>query len=74
MRRVGGGLEQAAADAVVQALGSAAGDVLVFLPGVGEISRVGALLAQEGERGPKGALIVPLHGNLSPQQQDKAIR
>jgi HrpA-like RNA helicase len=48
--------------------------VLVFLPGVGEISRVGGILAQEGERGLRGAVTVPLHGNLSPQQQDKAIR
>jgi ATP-dependent helicase HrpB len=42
--------------------------VLVFLPGAGEIRRVEALL-QGGD-----AVIVPLHGNLTPEQQDRALR
>ena len=43
------------------------GDVLVFLPGAGEIRRVEALL-----RG-VAAEVIPLHGNLPPEQQDRAI-
>ena len=48
------------------------GDVLVFLPGAGEIRRVSeacaALVATHD------LLILPLHGDLSPQEQDRAVR
>ncbi len=47
------------------------GDVLVFLPGAGEIRRAletcGAL-AQEHQ-----LLLVPLHGDLAPAEQDRAV-
>lgn len=48
------------------------GDVLVFLPGAGEIRR-----AAEELDGPARALsldVVPLHGDLPPDAQDRAIR
>lgn len=46
-----------------------AGDLLVFLPGVGEIERTAEALAT----GPLAAEIIPLHGRLSPEAQDRAL-
>ncbi len=48
------------------------GDVLVFLPGVEEIRRSGRLLATLAER--HDLLVLPLHGRLTSQEQDRAIR
>ena len=48
------------------------GDVLVFLPGVGEIRRTLALL--EGEATRRGLDLLPLYGDLPAQQQDAALR
>jgi ATP-dependent helicase HrpB len=48
------------------------GDVLVFLPGAAEIRRAQAacaLLATEAE-----LLVLPLHGELPPAEQDRAVR
>lgn len=48
------------------------GDVLVFLPGAGEIRKAReacAKIASEADM-----LLVPLHGDLSPQEQDAAVR
>ncbi len=48
------------------------GDVLVFLPGAGEIRRAReacAKIATEAD-----LALVPLHGDLSPQEQDTAVR
>ena len=66
-RRAGTKLEPAVAAAVREALDAEAGDVLVFLPGTGEIRRVEGLLRDVD------ADVIPLHGNLSPDQQDRAI-
>ncbi len=44
------------------------GDVLAFLPGMGEIRRAQAAL--DG----CGALVLPLHGDLPPAEQDRALR
>lgn len=55
--------------AVVQALREARGDVLVFLPGAGEIKRVAEHLADENV----SAAIHPLYGDLPFQQQQEAI-
>ncbi len=44
------------------------GDVLAFLPGMGEIRRTHAALAG------CGALVLPLHGDLPPAEQDRALR
>ncbi|MCB0714208.1 MAG: ATP-dependent helicase HrpB [Ignavibacteriae bacterium] len=45
------------------------GDLLVFLPGYGEISRTAERL-----RGLPGVAILPLHGVLSREAQDRAIK
>ncbi len=44
------------------------GDLLVFLPGVGEIQRLGRLLQDV-----QGVDILPLHGELDPDKQDLAL-
>ncbi len=65
----------AAAPAAADALRSEEGDVLCFLPGVGEIRntqrRLQELLPAGAQRSTR---VLPLHGNLSAQQQDQAIR
>ncbi|MBJ6764349.1 ATP-dependent helicase HrpB [Myxococcaceae bacterium JPH2] len=48
------------------------GDVLVFLPGAGEIRRAKETCAEFAER--HGAELLPLHGDLSPAEQDRAVR
>ncbi|HEU5039446.1 MAG TPA: ATP-dependent helicase HrpB, partial [Gemmatimonadales bacterium] len=58
----------AAAAAVRAALTGTAGDLLVFLPGAGDIRRAEELL--DGVE----ADVLPLHGNLPPEAQDRAIR
>jgi ATP-dependent helicase HrpB len=60
-------LEAAVARAVRSALDNERGDILVFLPGAGEIRRVESLL------GDVGAAVIPLHGNLPADHQDRAI-
>lgn len=47
------------------------GDVLVFLPGAREIRRVQRALEPLARRG--GWLVLPLHGDLSPEEQERAI-
>jgi len=47
------------------------GDVLVFLPGAGEIRR--AARAVESLASRLGMLVLPLHGDLSPAEQDRAV-
>lgn len=44
------------------------GDVLVFLPGAAEIRRAARVL----EKRPN-LLVLPLHGDLSPEEQDRAV-
>jgi ATP-dependent helicase HrpB len=46
------------------------GDVLVFLPGAGEIGRIRQLLAEE----PGTVEVLSLHGSLGSDEQDRAIR
>jgi ATP-dependent helicase HrpB len=58
--------------AVARALAEEDGDVLVFLPGAGEIRRVEALLA--GHPAARDVLVAPLYGDLSQEAQDAAIR
>lgn len=69
--RAGTRLEAAVVAAVADALRREPGDVLVFLPGAGEIRRVEALLA---ERDLGDALVAPLYGALPHDAQDRAIR
>ena len=61
-------LPDAMARAVRAALAGHAGDILAFLPGMGEIRRTEAALAG------CGALVLPLHGDLPPGEQDRALR
>lgn len=58
--------------AVEQALADTDGDVLVFLPGVGEISRAQGALANLRSR--LGVEVLPLHGRLDLKEQTRAIR
>ena len=55
---------------VIEALRSS-GDVLVFLPGVGEIRRTERELT--AALGPEGPVILPLHGSLPAVEQDAAL-
>ena len=63
-------VDEAVAGAIWTAWGETEGDILAFLPGVGEISRVQERLAV---RLP-GALVLPLHGQCEPAAQRVAIR
>jgi ATP-dependent helicase HrpB len=47
------------------------GDALVFLPGAYEIRRAAAKCAPLAQA--QGMLIAPLHGDLSPEEQDRAV-
>lgn len=62
-------LAQAAAERARQALAAHAGDVLVFLPGAGEIRR-----AQETLGHIPNTVVHPLYGDLPKAAQDAAIR
>ncbi len=61
-------LADAMARAVRAALLEHRGDILAFLPGMGEIRRTETALVG------CGALVLPLHGDLPPGQQDLALR
>ncbi len=63
-------IEDAMAGAVMQAWREQQGDILAFLPGVGEIERTRERLAERLPDVP----ILPLHGQVQPAQQRAAIR
>ena len=61
------------AAAVTEAIkGGAPGDVLVFLPGAEEIRRSARELDPIARR--SGLLVLPLHGRLPAEEQDRALR
>lgn len=60
-------LELVVREAILQA--RTEGDVLVFLPGMAEIRR-----CQEKLQGMSNLLVLPLHGELSKEEQDRAMR
>ncbi|MEU1205843.1 ATP-dependent helicase HrpB [Nocardia sp. NPDC005825] len=62
-------IEQQVARTTRLALADSPGDVLVFLPGAGEIRRTAALLSDLPE-----VDVVPLHGRLPAAAQDSALR
>lgn len=64
-------LERHVARGVDVALARTTGDVLVFLPGLGEIRRAGAALASVVRRG--GLDVVELYGDLPPERQDAVL-
>ncbi|HEY4171837.1 MAG TPA: ATP-dependent helicase HrpB, partial [Rhodopila sp.] len=61
-------LPDAVAKAIRTALNAHQGDILAFLPGMAEIRRVQAALDNQG------AIVLPLHGDLPPADQDRALR
>jgi ATP-dependent helicase HrpB len=63
-------LEIQAADVALRSLGEGPGDVLVFLPGLGEINR--ALTHLQNNQLPH-VLLSALHGGLDPREQDQAL-
>lgn len=63
-------LDEAMTSAILAAWRDETGDILAFLPGVGEIERVRERLS---ERLP-AALVLPLHGQCEPAAQRAAIR
>ena len=63
-------MPQAAAIAVRRALQEQEGDVLVFLPGQGEIMRCAEMLQESAG---KAVSVFPLYGNLPPAEQRRAI-
>jgi ATP-dependent helicase HrpB len=60
------------AAAVRRALERSPGDILVFLPGVGEIQRAGEAL--ESLAAERGLAVLPLYGDLPPERQDAVLR
>ncbi|WP_188397258.1 ATP-dependent helicase HrpB [Sporomusa sp. GT1] len=70
-RRTASQLEHIVAQTVFTSLAGNSGDVLVFLPGAGEIRRVQAELSANGIT--KQARVAPLYGNLPPAAQDAAL-
>jgi ATP-dependent helicase HrpB len=63
---------EVAAAGVRRVLPRTPGDVLVFLPGVGEIRRAAALL--ESDAAALDLAVVPLYGDLPSTEQDAALR
>jgi ATP-dependent helicase HrpB len=64
-------LEEQVSAALERLLPSLTGDVLVFLPGAAEIRRSARAVERIAERA--GLLVLPLHGDLSPAEQDRAV-
>ena len=63
-------VDAAVVGTIRRALQTDEGDILVFLPGVGEIARVRQLLAEQS-----GTVeVLSLHGSLGSDEQDRAIR
>ncbi|MDJ0806953.1 MAG: ATP-dependent helicase HrpB [Gammaproteobacteria bacterium] len=59
--------------AILQVLAREQGDLLVFLPGAGEIRQVAERLAARSEVLPEDLQICPLYGDLTKAKQDRAI-
>ena len=63
-------IEDAVADGIATAWRDQEGDILAFLPGVGEIERV----RERIETRLPSAMVLPLHGQVDPASQRAAIR
>ncbi|MFM5894999.1 MAG: ATP-dependent helicase HrpB [Novosphingobium sp.] len=63
-------IEDAVTSAILTAWREEQGDVLAFLPGVGEIERTRERLAEKLPQ----ALVLPLHGQIEPASQRAAIK
>lgn len=64
-------LEELVVEAVERSFAQAGGGVLVFLPGAAEIRRCAEALSRR--RIAQEADILPLHGDLPPEEQDRAV-
>jgi ATP-dependent helicase HrpB len=62
---------EVAARACVRAAEATPGDLLVFMPGAYEINRT--VQALQGARDLRGFAVLPLHGELPPEAQDRAV-
>jgi len=62
---------KAAAEAVKRLLTQTPGDILVFLPGWAEIRQTARLLEPLATQ--RSLAVLPLHGDLSPAEQDRAL-
>ncbi len=58
---------------VTSVLADTTGDLLVFLPGVGEIERVRSLLGRPEDLGSDPVEVLDLHGSLTPAEQDRVL-
>ncbi|MBL8861232.1 MAG: ATP-dependent helicase HrpB [Planctomycetes bacterium] len=65
-------VDREVARGIEQALAATDGDVLAFLPGVGEIRRTKAALATLAER--RGVRVLELYGDLPASEQDAVLR
>ena len=70
-RPLEGRIEPAVAAAVRRAVAETDGDLLVFLPGAGEIQRTHELLSEDPPG--RGVQVVPLFGDLPQEAQDRAL-
>lgn len=66
-------LPERTADAVQTALRETPGDILVFLPGSGEIHACSEALQPVVERGGTGITLHPLYGDLPFEEQERAL-
>ncbi|MFZ9479241.1 MAG: ATP-dependent helicase HrpB [Steroidobacteraceae bacterium] len=66
-------LEREVVLAIRRALREQEGDILVFLPGAGEIRRVESMLRQDEGRLDPQVEVFPLYGELDPAAQDAAL-
>ena len=64
-------LEAQVRSAVESLIGEGSGDILAFLPGAAEIRRAMRECAPVARRA--GLLALPLHGSLTPEEQDRAV-
>jgi ATP-dependent helicase HrpB len=71
--RKGAPLQERVAEAVRVALGETSGDILVFLPGSGEIRTCAELLSTLTSRGVGRVEIHPLYADLPFEEQERAI-
>ncbi|MDK9706905.1 MAG: ATP-dependent helicase HrpB [Desulforhopalus sp.] len=70
-RPAGGRIAETTAAGILRVVAEEDGDILAFLPGTGEIREVQRRLAAEPLC--RGMIIVPLFGDLSQREQDRAI-
>ena len=71
-RRADARVEADVVAAIARAVAEHEGDILVFLPGVGDIRRVADLLADR--LGEAAGHVLPLYGDLPADEQDRAIQ